>query len=300
MPHSMNKHEHETTKLIETSSIESDLKNNICTSIEIEAPNELEVKTFVQCGLDQIRTSISTPLLIDLISDESENENLNENNDNEIKIEFQNEFNNDEDEEEVSQVNEIENNIALRPPLFEQSEILTHDQSIDLMNLCQFDASKKCSLIYRGTRDGFKARYFHFKCDGHFPTLTLLKAHYTGYIFGGYTEASWDAPTNGGYKFKHDPQAFLFSLKNLDNRPCIMRTNDATKSISCSASSGPRFGACGDLNIADNANVSLNSFSDLGDTYNHDVYSCGTDEAKSFLAGVKYFQLSEIEVFKIE
>ena len=234
--------------------------------------------------------------MIDLVDEESEHENPIE-NENEIQIDFQNEFNND-DNEEVSIVNVIENIDLYRP--LKQSEILTHDQAIDLMNLCQFDPSKKCSLLYRGTRDGFKARYFHFKCDGHFPTLTILKAHHTGYIFGGYTEASWDAPTNGGYKFKHDPQAFLFSLKNLDNRPCIMRTNDAMKSISCSASSGPRFGACGDLNIADNANASLNSFADLGDTYNHDLYACGSDEAKSFLAGAKYFQLSEIEIFKIE
>ena len=305
--------------LASNSNIYSDL-NQKRTSIEIEQSNELEVNSIVQTCLNQIRTSISTTNLVNLV-DKNENEN-----ENEIQIEFQNEFNNEEVEIELEEEDEevkerdfraeeeeviekvvedddddddVQEIIELPIPLG-KSEILSREQSIDLIRLCEFDPTKKWTLIYRGTRDGFKARYFHFKCDGHSPTLTILKAQYTGYICGGYTEASWESPPNGGYKYKFDANAFLFSLSNLDNKPCIMKTRDASKSIGCSSTFGPRFGAFGDLHVADNANGTFNSFADLGDTYAHDEYVCGSDQAKSFLAGAKYFQLSEIEVFKTE
>jgi hypothetical protein len=46
------------------------------------------------------------------------------------------------------------------------SLILTKNQSMDLMNLCEFSKKDKWTLLYRASRDGFLAKNFHEKCDG--------------------------------------------------------------------------------------------------------------------------------------
>jgi hypothetical protein len=48
-------------------------------------------------------------------------------------------------------------------------------------------------MLYRGSRDGFKAFDFHRMTDGKGPTLTLFKIE-DGDCFGGYTEAKWSSP----------------------------------------------------------------------------------------------------------
>ncbi len=60
-------------------------------------------------------------------------------------------------------------------------------------NDCKKKTNDKCSLLYRGTRDGFGSNYFHFKCDGHSNTLTILKAKGSGFIFGGFTSVKLDS-----------------------------------------------------------------------------------------------------------
>ena len=51
----------------------------------------------------------------------------------------------------------------------------------------------KWKLLFRGSRDGFQAETFHSKCDNKGPTVTVVKSG--NYIFGGFTEISW----NGKY-----------------------------------------------------------------------------------------------------
>jgi hypothetical protein len=41
----------------------------------------------------------------------------------------------------------------------------------------------------------------------------------------------------------------------------------------------------------------MDSYSRLGNAYNHPQYAYGTKEAKSFLAGSYQFQLDEIEIY---
>ena len=49
-----------------------------------------------------------------------------------------------------------------------QSQILNGDrQSVELIKLCEFSPNDNWSLLYRGTRDGYRAVDFHSKCDGH-------------------------------------------------------------------------------------------------------------------------------------
>jgi hypothetical protein len=124
-----------------------------------------------------------------------------------------------------------------------------------------------------------------------------FKSDPTACIFGGYVSMAWES--HGPWK--HDPHAFLFSLTNKENRPTKMCTNtsDGHNAIFCHSSYGPRFG--NDLYIASNANVSRESYSNLGFAYKPPVdYAYESHEAKTFLAGSYKFQLSEIEVFTNE
>jgi len=110
------------------------------------------------------------------------------------------------------------------------SKILSTKQEYldDLMRLCEFTSdNNKWSLLYRGTKDGFGARDFHKKCDGKSSTLTIIKAKSSGFIFGGYTEAEWQS--FGGDKY--DPNAFIVSLVNRDNKPCKINVADPNRAI---------------------------------------------------------------------
>ena len=171
-----------------------------------------------------------------------------------------------------------------------ESQILSGKQSFDLIKLCEFSPKDKWTLLYRGSRDGFGSDNFHSKCDNHSNTLTKLKAHGTSYIFGGYTSINWDS-TSG---YKSDPNAFLLSLTNKDNQPCKMRQINTAQSIYCGSGYGPTFGGNHDLYICDNANSIMDSFSELGRSYEHPQPSQGS----SYLAGSDEFQLSEIEVYE--
>lgn len=178
-----------------------------------------------------------------------------------------------------------------------ESKILGNNLYVNLLYLCDLPFERNWELIYRASQDGFKADNFHLKCDGKSPTLTILKATTTRFIFGGFTERTWD-----GYEIqKSDPNAFIFSLINGDNKEYKMKPNEIENSIFCSPYCGPSFGT-GEIHIENNSNIlnEFNSFSDLGDVYQHPIYKYGTEDAKSFLAGTHNFQLDEIEIYLME
>jgi len=178
-----------------------------------------------------------------------------------------------------------------------RSEIFTNQQQCsELIKLCEFSPNDKWSLLYRGSWDGFGSNAFHSKSDGKLNTLTLLKAKQSSYIFGGFTTVSWDS--SSGYK--SDPNAFIFSLTNKDRKPVKMKVDPDydDSAICCNSFDGPTFGC--DICIANNANTTMDSWSNLGNCYNHPQYEEGTNEAKTFLAGSYEFQLDEIEVYQKE
>jgi hypothetical protein len=178
-----------------------------------------------------------------------------------------------------------------------KSEILKDEQQcLELLKVCEFSPRDKWSLLYRGTRDGFRPRDFHTKCDGHSNTLTILKAKYSSNIFGGYTMVIWDSSST----WKSDRNAFIFSLTNKDNQPLKMKVgpNEHKHAIGCHSIYGPTFGY--DIHIANNANTTMSSSSNLGDCYSHPQYEFETDEAAYFLAGSEWFQLDEIEIYQKE
>jgi hypothetical protein len=177
---------------------------------------------------------------------------------------------------------------------FKCSQILTDERQMsELIDLCEFSPNDKWSLLYRGTRDGFGSSDFHLRCDGHSNTLTILKAKYSSYIFGGYTTVSWDSTS----EWKSDPSAFLFSLTNKDNKPVKMEIdpNEDDCAICCHSRYGPIFGF--DLCIVNNAKTTMKNYSNLGWAYKHPQYEDGTYEAQTFLTGSNSFLLAEIEVY---
>jgi hypothetical protein len=169
------------------------------------------------------------------------------------------------------------------------------NQAFELVKLCGFNFSDKWRLIYRGTRDGFEAHEFHTKCDDLKNTLCIFKSQKFGYIFGGYTEVTWSSLSQQA-EWKSDPNAFIFSLTNKENKPVKMRTQNVARSIYCAPKCGPIFG-CGDIAIANHANKTDDSHSNLGATYMHPQYLFKSREALWFLAGEQWFQLSEIEIY---
>jgi hypothetical protein len=126
--------------------------------------------------------------------------------------------------------------------------------------------------------------------------LTIVKAKESGFIFGGFTTFSLDCSS----EYKSDPNAFIFSLTNKDNKPVKMKINPNYHqfAIICDPKCGPTFGC--DICIKNNPNTKMNSYSQLGYYYKHPQYAFGTNEVQTFLAGSRNFQLNEIEVFQRE
>ena len=98
---------------------------------------------------------------------------------------------------------------------------------------------------------------------------------------------------------KPDPNAFVFSLINKDNRPLKVKCSP-NNGIRCNNSCGPIFGGKeggSDLVIDDNSNRNNNSFSYFGHYYIHPDYEFESDKANSFLAGKHNFKVLEIEIY---
>jgi hypothetical protein len=94
-------------------------------------------------------------------------------------------------------------------------------------------------LLYRGSRDAFRALEFHEKCDQKGPSITLFKSD-RDKRFGGYTSMCWDSTGND----KADQKAFLFSLDLYKYYPI---KKDHSAAIFCNSTYGPTFGGGYDL-----------------------------------------------------
>lgn len=125
------------------------------------------------------------------------------------------------------------------------------------MNLCEFKSGEQWKLVYRASENGFDSSSFHYQCDDKKDTLTIIKTD-ENEVFGGYTKIEWNQPIksriylyrainvneNGMLEsnFKSDKKAFIFSLKNLENRPKKIAISNPKKAIYCDDSFGPAFG----------------------------------------------------------
>ena len=154
---------------------------------------------------------------------------------------------------------------------------------------------KEARLLYRGSRDGYKASDFHSKCDGRKNQLTLIQAD-SGRIFGGYQSKPRISPPVGDWKSSDDKSAFIFSVSDERKFPVA----NSKKAIQDIDSFGPTFGNF-DILIYDNCNTNCQNRTDFGDSYciPEGLGFENDDVAKSYLAGSKEFKVVEIEVFAL-
>jgi hypothetical protein len=162
---------------------------------------------------------------------------------------------------------------------------------------------KRFKILWRGSRDGFKAQEFHRRCDGHKNTLTVI-LDTKGNIFGGFTPVEWES--KGYFKSDDSLKSFLFTLKNPHNvmaRKFALKAKEKHRAIYCDSKRGPCF--C-DIGVSDNCNTNFKSFTGInanttsftsrfGDTYINDT---GMDR-NTFFTGEEYFMVKEVEVFEV-
>jgi len=162
-----------------------------------------------------------------------------------------------------------------------------------LVQLCEFSQCQEWELLYRASRDGFSAEDFHSKCNGTENTLTVIKSE-SGNVFGGYTGKAWSS----NCKFVSDPNAFIFSLINKENKPFkVICSDGGIDAIMCNSSYGPTFGICpSDIFIADNSNTN-SCLCNFGNKYKHPDFIFRSEKAKNILAGSYDFKTIEIEVY---
>ena len=142
----------------------------------------------------------------------------------------------------------------------------------------------KYTLLFRASRDGYRASNFHSKCDGKTSTVTLVETT-TGRRFGGFTDAQWDQNSS----YKTGSNGFIFSLDNNE----IYYNKDNRYNINCNSSYGPMFGGGCDFYICDSCNSSNSSYDNSGHSYE-------TNGKQYALAGNSSFLVQDYEVFQLE
>jgi hypothetical protein len=156
---------------------------------------------------------------------------------------------------------------------------------------------KRFKLLWRGSRDGFGAREFHARCDGHRNTLTVVQ-DIEGFAFGGFTPLEWDSADRLS-KRDDSLRSFLFTITNphhLAPRRFPLKEERRRSALYSDSRSGPRFGGTwADLYIADGGNTDAKSYASFGTSYLNDT---GVDGRTFFTRGDK-FTLREIEVFEV-
>jgi hypothetical protein len=178
--------------------------------------------------------------------------------------------------------------------MVESSAIPLDSQIVSELPSSIFAQFKSFLLLYRGSRDGFKASAFHRLCDGQSMTVTIVLTT-NGNIFGGFTPIAWR--NSGNNLSDAQGESFMFSLKNPSNiapRRFVLR--DRERAIYCTSSQGPDFGITGnEMLISDNCNTMSCYCGSFGTAYHNDT---GIDSA-TFLDGNAKFLVQEIEVFKV-
>lgn len=177
---------------------------------------------------------------------------------------------------------------------FKSSVIFDSELSNTFFELCKskFNDREEFKLLYRGSRDGFRAADFHSKCDNRPHTVTFIKTT-LGYIFGGYTHISWHN-TN---QHDQDSNAFLFSLVNKFKKPFICEIASPKYAIGFYSSYGPTFGEGFDIHVCDNSNKSTDSYTS---PYSYQKPEGINNSNGYYFADALHFQVGVIEVFQIE
>jgi len=159
-----------------------------------------------------------------------------------------------------------------------------------IRKIYEWSGCNNMKLLYRGTRDGIDANYFHHRCNNQGPTISLFKNE-KGNIFGGYTSIDWTSSNS----WKSASDSFIFTLTNIHGtEPTKFPNSNSSYSIYDHSNNGPTFGGVHDICIYKN-----DTYANFPHSY-QDILGKG----KSIFTGDsnnnnKSFKLKEIEVFKI-
>uniref|UniRef100_A0A6U3TM16 TLDc domain-containing protein n=1 Tax=Ditylum brightwellii TaxID=49249 RepID=A0A6U3TM16_9STRA len=182
--------------------------------------------------------------------------------------------------------------LILRKPICKSNILSEHQVSIIDKWLEEDGCGVDKYLLYRASRDGWKASDFHDKCDNQGPTLTIIKSA-GGYIFGGYCNTSWSSVRG----FKASLKAFLFTIQcQRALRPTKMKLKPSKvyDAVFHGSEYGPCFGD--DLEVSCMSCNNLESYTNVGNSY---VCPSGED-GQTFLTGGYRFQAKEIEIFSVQ
>ncbi|GBB92836.1 hypothetical protein RclHR1_20630002 [Rhizophagus clarus] len=147
-------------------------------------------------------------------------------------------------------------------------------------------------LIFRGSRDGFKAERFHELCDNQARTVTIIKVKDTDEILGGYNPIEWKNEYGITSRYNTTIDSFIFSFEDKENiENCII---SRVKFIDCAINYWHYYGLSfgnGDLKIYDGSVISLRG----GKTG-----CCVNSSYKKLIRKISgLFSLEDYEVFQI-
>jgi hypothetical protein len=200
------------------------------------------------------------------------------------------------------------------------SKILTKPESFELLKLCEFSKKDKWTLLYRGSRDGFGAKDFHSKCDGHSNTLTIIKVQqitneedynynydydYDSLsivkndklsIFGGFASVAWDSSST----CRADSNSFIFRFRNNANEPFKKKINPSNVdyALSMEQKYGPTFGY--DYNENGRFAIFIDDHSNkkTSNSFNFESYLYSNDDSYYTQGSNTNFTVDEIEIYQ--
>jgi hypothetical protein len=184
----------------------------------------------------------------------------------------------------------------LAKPTFPGTTLLESYQHKEKLNEFYGKPDQQWELIYKASRDGYEAKYFHAKCNGKGPTMTIFQST-KKFLFGGYTKVPWASAVN----VKGDADAFLFTLTNPHDIPPTKysihpnRKNDAIYHFEHHGPCFGKYGATCDVCVSNfpQATSHENTISFPG------AYVDTTGKGKETFTGSGVFGLTDIEVFKL-
>lgn len=147
-------------------------------------------------------------------------------------------------------------------------------------------------LLYKATRDGFSGIDFHQCCDDQGPTMIVIQSRDGGYLFGGYTSASWRP--QGKYVVDLN-EPFLFTLTNPHGiPPTKYAIKNPQYSIFPQMNCGPIFGGGNDLYCCSDSDVDRKSYFHFPHSYDDT-----TSKGSLTFTGEKNFRTHDIEVYRL-
>ena len=165
-----------------------------------------------------------------------------------------------------------------------KSDIIKFDEINLIEEGVKYKLSKiirEYKLLFKASKNGYKAKDFHTYCDGKDHTLTLVKTK-AGRRFGGFTDQKWDQSGSN----KSGSNGFIFSLDFKE----IYYNKNSSYNIKGDSSYGPYFGS--DFYIGDNCNSGYNSKDSSNNYYN-------TNSKTYALAGNGDFIVEDYEVYQV-